>query len=149
MKNTRFRDFSRVGRKNGCATNEKGGRKGPVSRQKPRPPFLCSIRLSRGGVGRSASVRGSPFGRGGAEKAETEEARRETIRDFGGLVLAARIYRRRPFTPWWTSIDDESGGRAWVGGGRTGGRKLLFHLRLRQLGKTAAPVCFLITKERE
>lgn len=116
MKNIRFRDFSRVGRKNGCATNEKGGRKGPVSRQKPRPPFLCSIRLSRGGVGRSASVRGSPFGRGGAEKAETEEARRETIRDFGGLVLAARIYRRRPFTPWWTPIDDESGGRAWVGG---------------------------------
>lgn len=149
MKNTRFRDFSRVGRKNGCATNEKGGRKGPVSRQKPRSPFLCSIRLSRGGVGRSASVRGSPFGRGGAEKAETEEARRETIRDFGGLVLAARIYRRRPFTPWWTPIDDESGGRAWGSRGRTGGRKLLFHLRLRQLGKTAAPVCFLITKERE
>lgn len=68
MKNTRFRDFSRVGRKNGCATNEKGGRKGPVSRQKPHPPFLCSIRLSRGGVGRSASVRGSPFGRGGGRK---------------------------------------------------------------------------------
>lgn len=55
------------------------------------------------------------------EKAETEEARRETIRDFGGLVLAGRGYIVVALSPRrWTPIDDESGGRAveeeWVDG---------------------------------
>lgn len=85
------------------------------SRQKPRPP-PCARYDFHGGVGRSyASVRGSPplrRGRGEVEKAETEEARRETIRDFGGLVLAGRGYIVVALSPRrWTLIDDdESGG---------------------------------------
>lgn len=140
LKNTRFRDFSRVGR-----TKKRRRRRRRRFLQVGKKPLRLRAR--------SWSIRGREWG---VEKAETKEARRETIRDFGGLVLAARIYRRRPFTPSGrtrrSTTSQVVATAAWVARGgrrRMGGRKLLFHLRLRQLGKTAALPCLLPNYERE
>lgn len=78
-------------------------------------------------------------------------------RRLDGAAFGSEIYGG-----WWVrswtrprGAKSEAGGRgagqvgSGGGGRRMGGRKLLFHLRLRQVGKDHRSVCFLITNERE
>lgn len=142
-KNTRFRDFSRVGRMKKRVRDERGGGGASFSTVgKNHVPRLCARYDIHGGVGRPASVRGSPpLGRGGGKSGNGGSKARNDSR-LWRVGSGSEDISSSPFHPDRRRV-------RWPSRGRMGGRKLLFHLRLRQLGKTAASVCFLITKERE
>lgn len=135
MKNTRFRDFSRVGRRK---KRRRRRRRFLEVGKKPTPRSELVDPGERVGGGKSGN---------GGSKARNDSR-------LWRVGSGSEDISSSPFHPKRLdrAIDDESGGGHRVARGgrrRMGGRKLLFHLRLRQLGKTAALPCLLPNYERE